>query len=199
MTRVINMAGPGKRRNQLRRTIAEVLRHLMLKRELDQEAKDMAALLVLSLHGIAETVETTVTAWEKRNYFLKADRFRLEWEWVEPTAQRLEEIILNEHWGKLPQELASLAPHFGDIRIAKMTRPPSTWESSYRLLVQRSRQQVDAAANRSQGRDAPRDSLTGRRAVEHATRPNPRATEGPDSVRRPDPQRRSRSRLHRQG
>ena len=184
MSRVINTASPGKQRNQLRRTIAEVLRHLMLKRELDQESKDMAALLVLSLHGIAETVETTVTAWEKRNYFLKADRFRLEWEWVTPAAQRLEKIILGDRWDGLPQGLASLASRFADIRIAKMTRPPSTWESSYRTLVQRSRQQVDAAANRSQGRDAPTDPLTGRRAVEHATRPNPRATEGPDSARR---------------
>ncbi len=145
MTRIINMAGPGKQRNRLRRTIAEVLRHLMLKRELDKESKDMAALLVFSLHGIAETVETTVTAWEKRNYFVKADRFRLDWEWVTPAAQRLEKIILNDGWDRLPHELASLAPHFGDIRIARMTRPSSTWESSYPLLVHRSRQRRNTA------------------------------------------------------
>ena len=138
MSRIINTAGPGKRRNQLRRTIAEVLRHLMFKRELDQDAKDMAALLVFSLYAIAETVETTVTAWEKRNYFLKADRFRLEWEWVAPAAEGLEQAILNGRWERLPRELASLAPRFADIRIARMTRPPSIWKSSYRLLVERS-------------------------------------------------------------
>jgi len=137
MTRVINTASPGKQRNKLRRTIAEVLRHLMFKRKLDQESKDMSALLVLSLYGIARTIETTLTAWEKRNYFLKADRFRLEWEWVVPAAQQLEETILTDRWERLPQELASLAPRFADIRIAKMTRPPSTWESSYRLLMER--------------------------------------------------------------
>ena len=174
MSRIINTAGPGKQRNRLRRTIAEVLRHLMLKRELDQEARDMAALLVFSLHGIAETVETTVTAWEKRNYFVKADRFRLDWEWVTPTAQRLEEIILNDRWDRLPQELASLAPHFGDIRLARMTRPASTWDASYRLLVQR-----------SQRRTAPRDALPARRVVKQSTHANPQATEGPDSARRP--------------
>ena len=139
MTRVINTASPGKHRNRLRRTIAEVLRHLMFKRRLDQESKDMAALLVFSLHGIADTVEATVSAWEKRNYFLKADRFRLEWEWVTPAAQRLEKIILNDRWDRLPREMASLAPHFGDIRIDRMTRPPSTWKCSYQLLIQQAR------------------------------------------------------------
>ena len=141
MTRVINTASPGKQRNRLRRTIAEVLRHLMFKRRLDQESKDMAALLVFSLHGIADTVEATVSAWEKRNYFLKADRFRLEWEWVTPAARRLQEIIVNDRWEALPRELASLPPRFADIRIAKMTRPPSTWKGCYDLLMERARQE----------------------------------------------------------
>ncbi|MBC7239066.1 MAG: hypothetical protein H5T71_03080, partial [Chloroflexi bacterium] len=81
MSRVINTASPGKERGQLRRTCAEVLRHLMFKRTLDDETKDMAAVLVYALEGIAETVDVTVEAWEKRDYFIKADRFRLEWEW----------------------------------------------------------------------------------------------------------------------
>jgi hypothetical protein len=138
MSRVINTSDPGKRRSQLRRTIAEVLRHLIFKRELDEEAKDLAAALVLSLRGIAESVEITTAAWEKRDYYLKADRFSLEWEWVTPAAQRLEEIIRHGRWEKLPGELAALAPHFADIRIAKMTRPASAWKASYRLLMQKS-------------------------------------------------------------
>jgi hypothetical protein len=136
MTRVINTADPGKSRSQLRRTIAEVLRHLMFKREFDEEAKDLAAALVLALRGIDESIEVTTTAWEKRDYFLKADRFRMEWEWVKPAAKRLEDIVLHERWDKLPQELGALAPHFADIRILKMTRDPSAWKSSYRLLLE---------------------------------------------------------------
>ena len=93
MSRVINPNSPGKRRNQLRRTIAEILRHLMLKRELDEEARDMAAALVFSLRGIADTIEVSTVAWEKRNYYLKADRFRRKWEWATPAAERLEDLI----------------------------------------------------------------------------------------------------------
>lgn len=136
MSRVINSNSPGKRRNELRRTIAEILRHLMFKRDVDNETKDMVATLVFSLRGIAATIEETASAWEKRNYYLKADRFRIAWEWAGPAAERLTELLLNERWEQLPGELAQLAPHFSDIRIAKMTRKPSTWRASYLLLLQ---------------------------------------------------------------
>jgi len=135
MSRVINTANPGKERGQLRRTCAEVLRHLMFKRTLDDETKDMAAVLVYALEGIAETVDVTVEAWEKRDYFIKADRFRLEWEWVRPTARRLRELILANRWDRLPEELAALAPHFADIHILKWTRSPKAWAGSYDRLV----------------------------------------------------------------
>lgn len=137
MSRIINTADPGKRRNQHRRTIAEALRHLRFKREIDEEARDMAAAIVFALRGIAESVEDTVAAWEKRDYYLKADRFRMEWEWVTPAADRLEQIIVQGRWGDLPNELAMLVPRFSDIRIAKMTRPSTVWRASYLLLLQK--------------------------------------------------------------
>ncbi len=139
MGRVINISSPGKRRNQQRRTIAEILRHLMLKRELDPEAKDMAATLVFALRGIAETIEESTVAWEKRNYFLKADRFRRRWEWATVHAERLHKLVVADRWEQLPQELAMLAPYFADIRVLKLTRPASTWQSNY-LLLRRERQ-----------------------------------------------------------
>lgn len=135
MSRVINFADPGKRRNHERRTIAEVLRHLMLKRTLDQEAKDMAATLVFCLREIAETVDVSVAAWEKRNYYVKADRFCREWEWVLPTATRLRDLIVQQRWEQLPPALAQLAPHLADIHITKMTRDPSAWQFAHSRLL----------------------------------------------------------------
>lgn len=135
MSPVISVANPGQRRNQLRRTIAEMLRQLMMKRQLDDEAKDMAAAMVFALRGIAETIEEATVAWEKRNYFLKADRFRLEWEWVLPASQRLARLIAAERWEQLPQELANLAPHFADVHVTKMTRSATAWQGSYQLLL----------------------------------------------------------------
>lgn len=135
MPRIINTANPGKLRNQERRTIAELLRRLMGKRTLDDEARDMAAAIVYSLRAIEATIDVTTEAWEKRNYFLKADRFRLEWEWVRPAADRLEALIRRGDWERLPEEMVGLMPRFGDVKVSKFTRQPETWQSCYRLLL----------------------------------------------------------------
>lgn len=135
MVRIINVRNPGKLRYRARRTVAEILRHLMSKSALDHEARDMAATVVFCLRDIARTTEATTAAWEKRNYFLKADRFRLQWEWVTPMAESLCDLIVKGRWEHLPHELGKLAPHFSDIRVARMTRDASTWQGNYQRLL----------------------------------------------------------------
>ncbi len=134
MSRVINTHSPGKIRNASRRTIAEILKRMVTKRRMDAEAQDMAAAIVLELERMAGTIEVTCEAWEKRNYFLKADRFRLEWEWLMPTAKRLRSVIADEQWEQVPLELASLFPRFADISIAKMTRGADAWQGALATL-----------------------------------------------------------------
>jgi hypothetical protein len=135
MSRVISVDGPGKVRRQHRRTIAEALRRLSQKPQFDDEVKDLAAIIVLSLHGIADTVDRTTEAWEKRDYYLKADRFREEWRWLDPMADELSAVIYEERWNELPSVLTQLMPHFSDIRIRKMTRKPRLWEGAYEKLM----------------------------------------------------------------
>lgn len=135
MSRLLNGPNPGTERNQLRRTIAEALRHLLSKKNLDDEAKDMVALIIYSLHGIAEGVDQSATAWEKRDYFLKADRFRLEWAWVETSANRLEMILRGQLWPDLPAALMELAPRFGDITVTKFVRSEAMWKGRYQQLM----------------------------------------------------------------
>jgi hypothetical protein len=136
MSRVISIDGPGKVRNQHRRTIAEALRRLSQKPQLDDEAKDLVALIIFSLHGIADTIDRTVDAWEKRDYYLKADRFREQWRWVEPIADELSAITYEGQWNQLPIVLAQLMPHFADIKIKKMTRKPGLWQGAYQKFMQ---------------------------------------------------------------
>jgi hypothetical protein len=135
MSRVISIDGPGKVRNQHRRTIAEALRRLSQKPQLDDEAKDLAALIVFALHGIANTVDRTTEAWENREYFLKAERFREQWRWLEPTADELSGVIHKGQWDQLPSVLAGLMPHFADIRVKQMTRKATLWQGAYERFM----------------------------------------------------------------
>ena len=135
MSRVISTDSVGKRRRQLRRTIAEALRRLATKRTFDQESQDLAALIVFSLRRLEEGVEQTTTAWEKRNYFLKADRFRLQWEWLDKTAYALESALLLQQSHQVPEILATLFSRFGDITVSRYTRSAELWEGCYQRLV----------------------------------------------------------------
>ncbi|MGD8968880.1 MAG: hypothetical protein PVI07_15345 [Anaerolineae bacterium] len=136
MSRIIYTDTPGKTRHQYRRSIAEMLRRLSQKQRVDEEAKDQAALIVLCLQGMADTVDQTVSAWEKRDYWMKAEHFRREWEWLDPIADQLSHVIHTGRWHELPATLASLAPHFSDIAVKRMTRGADFWQGAYRKLME---------------------------------------------------------------
>ncbi len=135
MSRVINVDNPAKKRNANRRTIAELLRRLSQKAKMDEDAKDMASAIVFALREIDEGVEQTVAAWEKRDYWMKAERFLREWDWTGEMAANMEDVIRNSAWDLLPELLADLFPRFADIQIKTMTRKANAWQGSYRILL----------------------------------------------------------------
>lgn len=135
MSRVINTNSPTKIRNRHRRTIAEILRRLSQKQEIDAEAKDMAAMIVLLLRELDDGVKQSIEAWEKRGYWMKAERFLRQWDWTAVYAANVEDVIRNDAWDLLPELLADLFGQFADIQIKTMTRKPSAWQGAYQKLM----------------------------------------------------------------
>ena len=82
-------------RNRLTKSIVLAIRKLMQKGQPDRESLDMAAYVVLALEKISESVNSSATAWEKRDYWLKADRFRMDWAWVDTRSSVLRQAILD--------------------------------------------------------------------------------------------------------
>jgi hypothetical protein len=136
MSRIISTDGPGKARHHHRRTIAEAMRRLSRKPRFDDEAKDLSAAIVFSLLEIADSVDRTTEAWEKRDYYMKAERFREQWRWVEPLTDELSAVLYEARWQELPGVLAGLAPHFADIRVKKLTRNPGAWKGAYARFME---------------------------------------------------------------
>jgi hypothetical protein len=135
LSRVIHVDSPGKRRSQARRSVAEILRTLGRKTRIDDEAKDMAAMLVFLLQEIKATVDESANAWEKRGYWMKVERFVRDWEWIPQLAADIDDVIRHEAWDLLPELLAGLSPHFDDIQIKSMTRKSDAWRGAYRKLL----------------------------------------------------------------
>lgn len=136
MGRVINTNEPGKRRNHEMRTIAEILRALGQRREVDEEVKDMAATVVLCLRTITATVEESIQAWEKRNYWKKADDFQEQWYWASQTADQIEAMIRKDKWEDLPTLMMKLFPRVADIEINKLMRSEDDWTGGYARLIE---------------------------------------------------------------
>ncbi len=135
MARVINTNSPGKRRNAHMRTIAEILRHLSQKREVNQQTKDMVAMLVFCLRGVDATVEESISAWEKRGYWKKADDFQQKWWWSSLMADAIEKLLRDGNWDQIPEIMIKLYPHFADIQVNRMTRDPADWDGAYLKLM----------------------------------------------------------------
>lgn len=135
MSRVINTDSPGKRRNQLMRTCAELMRHLSQKTDVDDETKDMLALLVICLRQIEAGIDESAQAWEKRDYWMKSEEFRQRWRWAGEMAEQLHMVVIEEQWGKMPEMMIKLVPHFADITVNKFTRKPSLWKGAYQRLL----------------------------------------------------------------
>lgn len=134
MSRVVNTNNQGKIRNQMMRTSAELLRRLSQKTELDDEAKDMAAALAFCMREIEDGIEASAEAWEKRDYWVKAEQLRQRWGWAAGAAVDLESMIRRKAWDTLPALMAGLLGHFTEIKITKFTRDPSVWCGAYQRL-----------------------------------------------------------------
>ena len=147
MGRLITVDSTGTERQRLRRTIAEALHRLVAKRTLDEEAKDLAALIVLALREIDVGVERSATVWDKRHYYIKADHLRNEWGWASRYAERMAVIITVGDWARLPTVLAELVPRFSDVHVAKLTRSENLWRGAYaKLMAEKKAQRAAGAA-----------------------------------------------------
>lgn len=139
MSRVIQTDSTGKNRSRLMRTCAELLRHLSTKPAMDEESRDMLACIVYSLREIDEGIDESASVWEKRDYWMKAEKLRQRWYWVGAKADALDALIRNEEWHRMPEMMVSLLPYFADVKVTRLTRTPDVWEGAYeRLLKERS-------------------------------------------------------------
>lgn len=135
MGRVINTDSTGKQRNQTMRTVAEILRRLSQKQVVDDEVRNMTAMLVYCFREIEAGIEQSATAWEKRDYWVKSEELRQRWMWVGDMADQLRNMVYSDNWTLLPPIMLKLLPRVADIKITKMTRDVSLWDGVYDKLM----------------------------------------------------------------
>ncbi|HSM26160.1 MAG TPA: hypothetical protein VK856_14945 [Anaerolineaceae bacterium] len=137
MGRVINPESSGKERTKLTKSVVKAIRQLMAQSQPDQLTKDLAAFIALGLGEIFLTVDTSVEAWEKRGYWVKADRFRIEWEWTQQFSQQMKAAVLEEDWPQIALISAKTAQKLNNIKIPLKNRIGEPWIGAYQKLVEK--------------------------------------------------------------
>ena len=134
MSRVINPNTPGKERNRLKRVTALALRELMDETEVNEKTRDLVAFIILALERIDQTIDITTTAWEKRGYWIKADRFRLEWEWAGRLGSKLRKLVMSNDWDNIPPIAVQIFQQVGEEKISKNHRMGKPWIGAWEEL-----------------------------------------------------------------
>ena len=135
MGRVINPEGAGKQRALLQKSVVLALRELSNQEAVGDTTKDLAAYLVLSLRAIAVTIDVSVGAWEKRGYWLKADRFRLEWDWADTLGRSMEQALQKDDWQKVALTAAQIAQKVNRVSLPRRNRLGTPWEGAWKKLM----------------------------------------------------------------
>jgi hypothetical protein len=135
MSRVINIDSVGKQRTQLSKAIVLAVRELARQKDTGAEARDLAAFISIALKTIAEGIDSSVAAWEKRDYWVKADKFRMEWAWAAPLAEKIRSAVLSSNWAMVAMLSAQAAQRFSKIQVSDNHRLGKPWIGAYKELV----------------------------------------------------------------
>ncbi len=117
------------------RAVVLALRELAHQSQPDATTRDLAAFIAITLIAIGETIDASVSAWEKRGYWVKADRFRLAWDWSGRLGERMRQAVLAEDWLLVAQIGVQVAEKLNDVKLPQRHRLGTPWVGAYSQLL----------------------------------------------------------------
>jgi hypothetical protein len=134
LSRIISPESAGKERNRLVKAIVVAVRELAKQRDPGAESRDLVAFIALALETISEGIDKSVVAWEKRGYWVKADKFRMEWSWAGPLSEKMRIAILADDWAGIAQIAAHAAMRLNRITVSTGHRLGRPWVGAWNEL-----------------------------------------------------------------
>ena len=135
MSRVINPDSTGKQRTQLSKAIVLAVRELARQKDVTDQTRDLAAFIAIALQIIADGIDVSVAAWEKRDYWIKADKFRMEWAWAGQIAEKMRTSVLSEDWAAVAVLSAQIAQKLSKVQVSENHRLGKPWVGSFKQLT----------------------------------------------------------------
>jgi hypothetical protein len=137
LSRLIKTDTVGKDRTRLTKGIVLAIRELAKQKDITAETKDLAAFITLALQTISEGIDESVAAWEKRDYWVKADRFRMEWMWTGQYADKMKVAIFTNDWATIAMMMPQIGQKFSKIEVSDNHRLGKPWVGAFKQLTTR--------------------------------------------------------------
>jgi hypothetical protein len=134
MSRIVNPDSTGKQRTQLSKAIVLAVRELAKQTDVTTETRDLVAFIAVALETISEGIDSSVAAWEKRDYWVKADKFRMEWAWAKSASEKMRAAVLSDDWATAAMLSAQIAQKFSKIQVSENHRLGKPWVGAFKQL-----------------------------------------------------------------
>ena len=142
MGKIINLDSGGKQRAILQRNILHACRCYCTEQNINSEVLDIVAFIYSTLKEIEKSIELTTSAWERRDYWVKADRFRMEWSWARRLGMAMQQAVLVDDWAGVAGSAAQIAMKVNGVKVPQRHNLGTPWVGARKRLAQ-----VSAAAH----------------------------------------------------
>jgi hypothetical protein len=131
MSRIIKVEGNARERNKKINQVLSALDASFSEQALvEEEFLDIASFIAISLLEIYASIDASAAAWEKRGYWVKADKYRLEWDWAERAGRKLEQAIISGDKTTITSTLAYINEKLKPSHVLHKRQSKELWEGA---------------------------------------------------------------------
>ena len=131
MSRVIRIQAAHRGRQQILQAMALAIRAAASSQTGSSDERDILAFLEACLAELSRSADETATAWEKRSYWLKADRFRQDWLWTETIGRCLRQALTAADFERARTCGMELATHLHHVRAPASRLQSRPWAGAW--------------------------------------------------------------------
>lgn len=137
MSRLIKLDSGKRERDKILKSIVACINQLNERKGSLNDNKDLIAYIILALEELYKNINTSIEAWEKRDYWIKAERYKSEWQWSEMYAKKLTEALTKEDWQSVSYLVGELSIKLSYIKISRYHRKDTPWDGAWKILNDR--------------------------------------------------------------
>jgi predicted GNAT family acetyltransferase len=134
MSRITKISNQGSERTRLLKAIAYTAQQLIEQVNLDDNSRDIVAYIILSLDRLIEGINETITAWERRDYWIKVERFKASWIWVWRIRKLLFQALVTNNMPNIQAATRLLLAEITEVTPHRRPSIPRPWLGAWKIL-----------------------------------------------------------------